>query len=270
MQPLLRVAVVQLCAQLDKGRNVATAERLIRAAAAGGAELVVLPELFNAYGRLADVVAQAEPIPGPTSKLLARLAQELGIMLCGGSLCEQSTQAAHGYNTSLLLGRDGVELARYRKQHLFDIDLPGQVSVRESDAMLPGSDVCVTTTELGNIAQAICYDVRFPELFRALSQRAAEIVCIPAAFTANTGRDHWEVLLRARAIENQCFILAANQYGSHHEKLASYGGSLIIDPWGDVLARGTLDSEEVLFAELTNERLQQVRTHLPALQHRRL
>lgn len=270
MQNTVRVAVIQLTAQLDKAANLANAQRLLRAAAREKPQLVVLPELFNAYGDLAEVARQAEPIPGPTSTLLAQLAQELGIVLCGGSLCEQNSRPGQGYNTSLLLDAQGRIIARYRKMHLFDVDLPGQVSVCESQSMCPGEDVVVTATSVGNIGQAICYDLRFPELFRQLSQRGAELICIPSAFTAATGPAHWEVLLRARAIENQCYVLAANQYGAHSAKLASYGGSLIIDPWGEVLARGALDRDEILIADLSAERLQSVRTRLPALAHRRL
>lgn len=270
MQSQLRVAVVQLCARLDKAANVGSAERLVRTAAQQGAQLVVLPELFNAYGKLAEVVALAEPIPGPTTQRLQSLAKELHITLCAGSIGEQSEVPGKGYNTSLLIDRDGNLLARYRKQHLFDIDLPGHVNVKESDHMRPGDEIAVTNTSLASIGQAICYDLRFPELFRAMSQRGAELICVPSAFTATTGRDHWEVLLRARAIENQCFILAANQFGVHHESLASYGGSLILDPWGEVLARGELDGEEVLLADLSAQRLVEVRSRVPALRHRRL
>ena len=224
MQHLIRVAVIQMNARIDKEANLATAERLLRAAALEKPQLVVLPELFNAFGDLSAVVQQAEPIPGPTSNLLSAWAKELGVVLCAGSVCEQSSAPGRGYNTSLLFDYDGALLARYRKMHLFDVELPGQVSVCESRWMQAGEDVVMTATRLGNIGQAICYDVRFPELFRRLAQCGAEIVCVPAAFTATTGPAHWEVLLRARAIENQCYVLAANQYGAHDAKQASYGG----------------------------------------------
>ncbi|HTN73883.1 MAG TPA: carbon-nitrogen hydrolase family protein [Pirellulaceae bacterium] len=270
MLATLRVAVIQLRATLDVAANLAQAERLVREAAAGGAQLVVLPELFQAYGRLPEVIKLAEAIPGPTSTLLCALARECQITLVGGSFGERTAHDPRGYNTSLLIDPAGEIMARYRKLHLFDVDLPGQVTVKESDSMLPGEEVVATSTRLGVIGQAICYDLRFPELFRALSQRGAELICVPSAFTATTGRDHWEVLLRARAIENQCYFLASNQYGEHAPGSTSYGGSLIIDPWGEVLARGPLDRDAVLFAELHEERIKQVRARLPALQHRRM
>lgn len=269
MKPTARVAAIQMNAGLDKESNLQTAERLVRDAAARGAELIVLPELFSAYGSLAEVVRQAEPIPGPSSTRLSALARELQVVLCAGSICESAAEGK-GYNTSLLFDRDGWLLATYRKMHLFDVEIPGKVRVRESESIVPGQEVVATRTELGVVAQAICYDLRFPELFRALAERGMEILCFPSAFTATTGRDHWEVLVRARAIENACYIVAANQFGSHGGSLASYGGSLIVDPWGEVLARAPLDTEAVLVADLHDERLQQVRAQLPALRHRRL
>lgn len=270
MKRVARVAAVQMNAGTDKEANLQTAERLTREAAARGAELVVLPELFSVYGSLADVVRQAEPIPGPSSERLSALARELQIVLCAGSIGESAAQTGKGYNTSLLFDRDGALLAMYRKMHLFDAEIPGKVRVFESEWIAPGEEIAATRTSLGVVGQAICYDLRFPELFRALVDRAMEILCFPSAFTAATGRDHWEVLLRARAIENACYIIAANQFGLHGASLASYGGSLIIDPWGEVLACAPLDAEAVLVADLHDERLQQVRAQLPALRHRRL
>lgn len=270
MQDTLPVAVIQMNAGLDRAANVATAERMVREAAAAGAQFVLLPELFNAYGQLDLVVKQAEPIPGPTSELMAQLARQLSIYLCAGSLCEQSPTPGKGYNTSLLCDPRGNVVACYRKLHLFDVEIPGQFRVTESRAMLPGEEIVLTELPIGRVGQAICYDLRFPELFRRLVDQQMEILAIPSAFTASTGRDHWEVLLRARAIESQCYVLAPNQFGTHGEGLASYGGSLIIDPWGKVLARASLDSEEILYAELHADVITQVRRRLPALAHRRL
>jgi predicted amidohydrolase len=270
MQASLHVAVIQMNARLDVAANLATAERLVREAAEAGAQWVLLPELFNCYGPLEEVVQQAEPIPGPTSQRLAGLARELQIYLCAGSICEQSATPGKGYNTSLLLAPSGDTVGCYRKLHLFDVEIPGQFRVTESQAMLPGDKVVLTALPLGRVGQAICYDLRFPELFRALVDQRLEILAIPSAFTASTGRDHWEVLLRARAIESQCYVLAPNQFGAHGAGLASYGGSLIIDPWGKVLARAALDKAEILHAELHDDVLMQVRRRLPALAHRRL
>lgn len=268
MQRTIKAAVVQMNARLDKQENWRTAQRLVRDAARQQAELVVLPELFNAYGPLADVVAQAESIPGPTTDFCARLAKELGITLCAGSLCERDPDSSLGYNTSLLFGPSGNLLSKYRKMHLFDVEIPGQVSSRESDYMRSGNWARTIETDLGALGQAICYDLRFPELFRNLSQQNLDILLLPSAFTATTGKAHWEVLVRARAIENQCFVLAANQYGEHSPKQTSFGTSLIVDPWGEVLARGSLDAEAVLVAELSTQVLERTRLQVPALRHR--
>lgn len=266
----LRAGVIQMNAGLDPARNLDTAERLIRQAAAAGAQLIVLPELCTAYGTLQDVVTLAEPIPGPASGRFSSLAAELRVLLCAGSLCERAPDAARGFNTSLLFDAHGQLLAQYRKVHLFDIDIPGQVCSRESDFMQPGTQIKAVPTSLAVIGQAICYDLRFPELFRQLARQGMEVLLLPSAFTATTGRDHWETLVRARAIENQCFVLAADQYGAHGEKMASYGDSLIVDPWGRILARAPLDEEAVLIADLDATQLLQVRERIPALQHRRL
>lgn len=266
----LRAGVIQMNAGLDPARNLDTAERLVRQAAAAGAQLVVLPELCTAYGPLGDVLALGEPIPGPASERFSVLAAEMQVLLCAGSLCERAADAARGFNTSLLFDAGGHLLAQYRKVHLFDIVIPGRVCSRESDFMQPGTQVKAVPTPLGVLGQAICYDLRFPELFRQLAQQGMEVLLLPSAFTATTGRDHWETLVRARAIENQCFVLAANQFGAHGEKMASYGDSLIVDPWGHVLARAPLDEEVILIADLEATQLLQVRERVPALQHRRL
>jgi predicted amidohydrolase len=266
----LRAGVIQMNAGLDPARNLDTAERLVRQAAAAGAQLIVLPELCAAYGPLRDVLSLAEPVPGPASMRFAALAADLQVHLCAGSLCERVPDAARGFNTSLLFDAYGQVLAQYRKVHLFDITIPGRVSSRESDFIQPGTVIKAIPTSLAVVGQAICYDLRFPELFRQLARQGMEVLLLPSAFTATTGRDHWETLVRARAIENQCFVLAANQYGSHGERMASYGDSMIIDPWGNILARAPLDEEAVLIADLEASQLLQVRERVPALQHRRL
>lgn len=268
MQAIIRAAVVQMNAGLQKKQNLAAAERLLRAAAKGGAQLVVLPELFNAYGPLPEVVTQAETIPGPTTDWCAAIAKELRITLCAGSLCERDPDSSYGFNTSLLFGPNGGLLSKYRKMHLFDVEIPGEVSSRESDSMRCGTWARTTETPLATVGQAICYDLRFPELFRTLAKQGMEVLLLPSAFTATTGKDHWEVLVRARAIEDQCYVLAANQFGAHGGKLMSYGGSLIVDSWGNVLARGPLDQEAIVMADLSAEMLQQTRTRIPALRHR--
>jgi deaminated glutathione amidase len=269
MQSEIQAAAIQLNANGSRAENVAKALQMIDKAAAGGARLIVLPELFNGYGDLAEVVAQAETIPGPTSEALCQRATQHGIWLCGGSLCERSDQPGRGYNTSLLISPEGRVVATYRKVHLFDVNVPGNVNVCESSHMLPGEPPKVVETELARFGTAICYDLRFPELFRRLSQQGMEVLLFPSAFTAATGKDHWHVLVRARAIENQCYVIAANQCGRHNERLASFGHSLIVDPWGRILAEAG-DEEMILTARLDGIRLASTREVLPALKNRKL
>ena len=266
----LIAAAVQMQAGVDKAANLATATRLVEEAAAAGAELVVLPEFFSCLGPWEDVLAAAEPVPGPTSEAMAALAARLGITLVAGSICEQSPTPGKGFNTSLMFDPTGKQIALYRKMHLFDVDVPEMVSVQESQWIVPGEEIVATQTPLGVIGQATCYDLRFPELFRALADRRTEIVAFPSAFTAPTGKAHWHVLLRARAIENQAFIVAANQIGQHTPNLATYGHSLIVDPWGEVLADVGEAEEGVAVATLDRERLEQIRRQLPALANRRM
>ena len=261
------VAAVQMTSVADKSRNLAIAKRLVKDAAERGAALVALPELFNCLGHPDEIVSQAEPIPGPTSQAMSDLAAECQVTLVAGSMGERSGTDKI-YNTSLVFGPDGALLASYRKLHLFDIDLPGFVTFRESHFMATGDRLVVTATSIGRLGQATCYDLRFPELFRLLIDLGAEVLVIPAAFTLATGRDHWEVLLRARAIENQVFVVAPNQYGHHGADLHTFGRSMIIDPWGTVLATAP-DGEGVITAEINFDRLDRIRSQLPSLQHRR-
>ncbi len=266
----LRVAAIQMCSGLDKEANIATAERLVAQAAAGGAELIALPELFNLYGDLPLAAREAETVPGPTSERLAAWAVKWNVYLCGGSIAEASADGQHAFNTSLLFSPSGTIIASYRKIHLFDVDLPGELTVRESASMHAGMDVVCTRLPQATLGQAICYDLRFPELFRILAARGMDVLMIPSAFTRTTGEAHWELLISARAVENQCFVLAPNQVGRHSPSSESLGGSLIVDPWGVVLARGGTVGEEVLLAELDFNRLREIRRRLPALAHRRL
>lgn len=262
-------AAIQMSSTTDKAANLALAEKLVQQAAARGAKLVVLPEFFNCLGRMADVVQQAEPLPGPTSEAMSQLARRHDVTLVAGSICEASDTHGKGYNTSLIFGPDGQELSRYRKIHLFDVDLPGQITYAESRSVIPGDMIQATETPLGVLGQATCYDLRFPELFRRLADCGMEVLVSPAAFSAPTGRDHWEILLRARAIENQVYIVAANQFGEHAAKLATWGHSMIIDPWGRVLAESDRGEPGVVVAEIEPARLAEVRRGLPALAHRR-
>ena len=261
------VAAVQMTSSSQKSENLATARRLIREACERGASLVALPELFNCLAQPDTIVSQAEPIPGPTSQAMSELAAECRVTLVAGSIGERGN-ADKIYNTSLLFGPDGSLLSKYRKLHLFDIDLPGSVTFRESAFMAMGDQLAITETNIGRLGQATCYDLRFPELFRLLVDQDAQLVVIPSAFTMATGRDHWQVLLQARAIENQLFVIAPNQFGRHSENLHTYGRSMIIDPWGTVLAMAP-DGEGVITAEVDFDRMNQIRGRLPCLQHRR-
>jgi predicted amidohydrolase len=261
-------AAIQLCASSDKAANFAAAVRLARAAAERGAVLIVLPELFFWRGPRDDEPAAAEPIPGPTTERLAALAAELRVHLVGGSLLE-SVGVGKAYNTCTVFDPAGQLIARYRKVHLFDVDIPGQVCVRESDARAPGHETVAVATELGTLGLSVCYDLRFPELYRRLAAAGAEIICVPSAFTFPTGAHHWEILLRARAIENQAYVVAPNQIGRGASGVLDYGHSLIVDPWGTPIARAS-NQDTVVLAEIDRDYLARVRQELPCLAHRTL
>ncbi|HWO41222.1 MAG TPA: carbon-nitrogen hydrolase family protein [Candidatus Eisenbacteria bacterium] len=264
-----RVAAIQMLASNDKGANIDEASRWIRKAAAGGAQFVALPEVFNWRGAKTTERESAEMIPGPTSEALATLARELRIYLLGGSILEAIPGSNKAYNTSLLFDPQGSLIGRYRKIHLFDVELANGISAKESDTRAPGGDVVVAQTEMCAIGLTICYDLRFPELYRALAQQGAQMVSVPSAFTAYTGKAHWEILLRARAIENQLYVIAPDQFGRNPHSFETHGHSMIIDPWGNVLSE-LADGPGVISAEIDLERLASVRAELPALAHRKL
>ena len=269
MKTRLVVAAVQMNSRTEVRQNLATATRLVEDAAGQGAQLVALPELFNCLGPFDQIIQAAEPIPGPTSEAASALASRLGIFLLAGSICERSSEPSRGYNTSLLFGPDGELLSSYRKMHLFHIDFPSGISIHESQHMLPGDRVVSTPTPLAHLGQATCYDLRFPELFRVLVDEGTEVYLVPSAFTKPTGRDHWEILLRVRAIENQSFVIAPNQCGAHTAELISYGHSAIVDPWGRVLASAGAEDQTAIVAQLDGDQLAEVRRRLPALANRR-
>jgi len=262
-------AVVQMSSGSDRAANVARGTNLVREAAARGARLVVLPEVFAWRGTDPSHPDSSETIPGPTTGILASLARDLGIVLCTGSLLETIPGELRRYNTSCVLDASGAIIARYRKVHLFDVALPGRVAVQESATRLAGDQPVVARTALATLGCSICYDLRFPELYRRLTADGAEVLLVPAAFTAPTGAAHWDVLCRARAIENQCYLLAANQWGPSPHGHRDHGNSMIVDPWGTVLARAG-DGEGIALAELDGGELARVRRELPALTHRRL
>lgn len=267
----MRAAAVQLNSTEDVGRNLETADRLVREAADRGAKLVLLPEKWNVLGRGEIMAAAAEavaPEPGPALRWAGEIARELELDLVAGSVVEHRPGAGRSANTSVHFGPDGAVRAIYRKLHMFDVEVDG-VRYAESEHEEPGDEVVVSTLADGTpLGVTICYDVRFPELYRELSRRQARVLTVPSAFTLATTRDHWEVLLRARAIENQCFLLAANQIGEHAPQRRSGGRSMIVDPWGVVLATAP-DGEAVIVAELDFARLEDIRRRLPVLEHRR-
>lgn len=266
----MRVAVVQTCSTDDLAANLVHAGQAIAIAAERGSALVCLPENFAFMRREGTPFPCVQEEDGEIVRFLAEAARQHGVWLLGGSFPEAVPGDTRVYNTSVLLDPHGTEVARYRKIHLFDVDLDGGADrYRESNHFAPGQEVVVAKTPFGAVGLSICYDLRFPELYRRHSDAGARFIAVPSAFAPQTGRDHWEVLLRARAIEAQAFVLAPAQCGRHSADRASYGRSMIIDPWGLVLAQGD-DRPGVIDAECDLARLEEVRAAVPSLDHRRL
>jgi len=240
----VRAAVVQLTSSDDLAENLAAAEALVREAAADGARFIALPEMFAFLRREGQRFPHAQPVDGEIVGRVRAWAGELGVRILAGSIAESVSGSERVHNTSVLVGASGAIEAVYRKIHLFDVDLGASGGVfSESKGIAPGDEVVVADTEIGGVGLSICYDLRFPELYRAHAARGARWLLVPSAFARATGKDHWEVLLRARAIENQCFVVAANQVGRHPGEYESGGRSLIVDPWGEVLAQAGLAHE---------------------------
>ena len=264
----MRVAAVQLNSTTDRSVNIETADTLTRAAAADGAELIVLPEKWTAIGSEKDLRAVAEPLEGPAVSWARATARELGVDIVAGSIVELLPGRERFANTSLHVDPQGEISAIYRKIHMFDVEVGGRL-YHESALEEPGEEIVVTETAGGvRVGMSICYDLRFPELFRILALRGARVIVLPSAFTLGTTRDHWETLIRARAIENQLFMVAANQVGAHAAGYHSGGRSMIADPWGVVLAQAP-DGEAHILADLDLERQDEVRRKLPSLANRR-
>ncbi|HUA75425.1 MAG TPA: carbon-nitrogen hydrolase family protein [Solirubrobacteraceae bacterium] len=264
----MKVAAVQLNSSADPAANLALADRLVRGAAADGAELIVLPEKWTAMGDDDELRAAAETLSGPAVEWARATAHELGVELIAGSIVERVEGQEKLANTSVHVDRDGELRAVYRKVHMFDVDVGGR-SYRESELEQPGEELVLSETAGGlELGMSICYDLRFPELYRILAVRGARAFPLPAAFTLATTRDHWEALIRARAIENQAFVIAANQVGAHPGGNRSGGRSMIVDPWGLVLAQAP-DREGHIVAELDLDRQRQIRAELPSLANRR-
>ncbi|SIR69504.1 carbon-nitrogen hydrolase family protein [Micromonospora avicenniae] len=265
----MRVAVCQLNAREDRKANLAVAAELLERAAAGGADLALLPEYVDYLGPAAGMPAP-EPIGGEVSEFFASVARRLGIWVIAGSFHEASPDPQRTWNTSLVFDRSGALAASYRKIHLYDVEIPGRVSYRESATVAPGEQPVVVTVDGVRVGLSICYDLRFPELYRRLAtEGGAQVLVVPAAFMLHTGRDHWEVLLRARAIENQCYVLAAGQIGDHEPGRSCFGRSMVVDAWGTVLTQ-VPDGAGVAFADLDLDRLATIRAELPSLANRRL
>jgi predicted amidohydrolase len=263
----MRIAACQLNARDDRKANLETARALLEQAAAQGADLAVLPEYVDYLGH-ASGLGEPEAVDGEFGQFFANAARELGIWVLAGSFHEAGPGDGRTYNTSLLFDRAGRLATSYRKMHLYDVEIPGRVSYHESKTVAPGDSAVVFDVEGVGVGLSICYDLRFPELYRALATTGAKVLVVPAAFMAHTGRDHWEVLLRARAIEDQCYVVAAAQIGDHEPNRTCYGRSMIIDPWGTVIAQAP-DITCVVTAELDMNRLETIRAELPSLLNRR-
>jgi predicted amidohydrolase len=274
----LVVAAVQMTSGEDVDANLERCRELVREAATAGALLVGLPENFAYLGSSQDhrlAIAEALPAageqrePGPILSAMRALAHKAGVWLLLGGFPERGPDGARIRNTSVLLDPDGTVVAVYRKVHLFDVDVPGGKRFRESETVEAGNDVVVATTPWGAVGLSICYDLRFPELYRAMAARAARIITVPSAFTYETGKDHWHVLLRARAIENQVYVMAPAQFGAHGPTRRSYGHALVVDPWGVVIAECG-DQEGFALGRLDFGYQDKVRAALPCLGHRRV
>lgn len=265
----LELAAVQMSSQDDATRNLERARALVLEAARKGARMVLLPENLAYMGGDDGKRALAEPLDPPEGRIartLSMAASDAGVYVIAGGIPERSSDPQRPYNTCAVFAPDGTLAARYRKIHLFNVDLPDGTRQHESTANLAGDETVVTAIDGYTVGLSICYDLRFPELYRRLSDRGAQIIVIPAAFTLTTGKDHWQVLLRARAIESQSYVVAAGQWGRHGSRF-TYGKSMIVDPWGEVVAQCS-EGEGVCTATASLAYLNKVRTSLPALSHR--
>ncbi len=265
----LRAAVMQLNSRDNPAENLATVERFLDRAADMGAQLVGLPEFWTYLGPYAGFAGAAQTIPGPAIERLQEKARRHKMIVHGGSIIERHPDLnGKFYNTSVLINRNGEISARYRKIHLFDVDLANGEKHHESERIAPGNEIVTAEVDGVTFGLSVCYDLRFPELFCALAVRGAQILMVPAGFTLHTGRDHWEVLLRARAIENLCYVVAPAHVGKYPPNRECFGRSMIVDPWGLVLAQAQ-DMPTVIMAEIDLSQIERARAQLPSLEHRR-
>lgn len=265
----LKVAAVQLASSDNKGDNISQAVKLVKEAIGHKAEFVVLPETFDYRGSNKYLNLISEEIPGAALLPLMELAKQHSVWILAGSIHEKRPDSPKPYNSSVLIDSSGRLKAKYRKMHLFDISFGDKV-IAESDNYTTGKEIITSAIDGIKIGLSICYDIRFPELYRKYSENYVDLITIPSSFTARTGEAHWEVLVRARAIENLCFVIAPNQSGVGSGAVKTYGNSMIVDPWGRVLARAAQHGQEVIYADLDFNELEQIRKNLPALEHRRL
>jgi len=265
---VMRVSVCQLNARDDRDHNLSVARELLGRAAAAGAEFAMLPEYVDYLGR-GSGMPKPEPVDGEFGTFFAEAARELGIWVHAGSFHEIGPDDERTYNTSLVFSPAGELVVAYRKIHLYDVEIPGRVSYQESRSVAAGQETVVADVAGVPIGLSICYDLRFPELYRRLADGGAQVMVVPAAFMMHTGRDHWEVLLRARAIENQCYVIAAGQIGDHEPDRTCFGRSMVIDPWGTVMAQAP-DVVGIVTTDIDLERVEKIRTEVPSLANRRL
>lgn len=261
------IAVVQMDTQNDKGENLRQACAFIDEAAGHGVKMICFPEVMNLIGRNVGEGGGREPVPGYTTNRLSKKAIEHQVYIHAGSITEEIPGERRSRNTSIMISPEGEALAAYRKLHMFDITLSDGTTFNESDKVEPGNEIVTVDTELGIFGMSICYDIRFPELYRIMAARGTQILLTPASFTMPTGKDHWEPLLRARAIENGCYVVAAGQIGAK-PNYPAFGNSMVIDPWGTVIARAK-DKPGLTYAEIDLDYLDQVRKQIPSLKNRR-
>lgn len=267
-RPAVSVAVIQLCSRPDVSESIKSALVLCERAVERGAQWLALPENLAFLGKEGEAAKHAAALDdSPLLEPFRRFAEKHQVVVFAGSIPERSSDPQRAFNSSVVLGRDGATLASYRKIHLFDVELPDGRVLKESDGLVAGTDDVVVDVDGWRVGLSVCYDLRFPELYRRASAAGAEVLMVPSAFTLQTGKDHWEVLLRARAIENQCYVVAAGQYGNHFGDRVSWGHSLIADPWGAIVARAS-DRPAIALATLDRDYLEHVRLRFPALKHR--
>ena len=261
-----KIALCQMNVCDDKSKNISHALDMIREAASNNADIVILPEMFNCPYQNDCFPVYAEEYPGITTDALSKAALENNVYLVGGSIPEKEDDKI--FNTSFIFGRDGKLLGRHRKMHLFDIDVEGGVSFKESDTLTAGNDITVIDTEFGKIGVAICYDIRFPELSRLISLEGAELIILPAAFNMTTGPAHWDISIRMRALDNQVYFAAAAPARNTDASYVAYGNSRVSDPWGRIIAAAD-ENECILYADIERALINSVRGELPLLKHRR-